>query len=150
MELTECISIYGRNVTCDNFFTSYELAKQLKARKMTIVGTIRRNRKEIPPILLDMKKKPNFYSEFVFERSLRLPMVSYVPEKNKFVTLLSTLHTKKEICDSDKKKPETIQYFNATKSGVYVLDERIGTYRCKRKVNRWPMAIFANMIDISH
>lgn len=57
------------------------LAKQLKARKMTIVGTIRKNRKEIPPILLDMKKKPNFYSEFVFERSMCLSMVSYVPKK---------------------------------------------------------------------
>jgi len=93
------------------------LAKQLKARKMTIVGTIRKNRKEIPPILLDMKKKPNFYSEFVFERSMCLSMVSYVPKK-KIVTLLSTLHTKKEI------------------RGLDVLDERIGTYRCKRKVNR--------------
>lgn len=78
-------------------------------------------------------------------------MVSYVPKKKKFVTLLCTLHTKKEIRDSDKKNPEIIHYYyyNATKSEVDVLDERIGTYRCKRKVNRWPMALFANIIDIS-
>lgn len=30
-----------------------------------------------------------------------------------------------------------------------VLDERVGTYRCKRKVNRWPMAIFENLLDVS-
>ena len=25
----------------------------------------------------------------------------------------------------------------------------VGTYRCKRKVNRWPVALFCNMLDIS-
>ncbi|CAJ1081244.1 piggyBac transposable element-derived protein 4-like [Xyrichtys novacula] len=29
-----------RNVTCDNFFTSYELGQQLLKRKMTMVGTV--------------------------------------------------------------------------------------------------------------
>ncbi|XP_055306906.1 piggyBac transposable element-derived protein 1-like, partial [Sitodiplosis mosellana] len=148
LDLTEGLS--GCNVTCDSLFTSYDLAKELKQRKMTIVGTVRKNRKEIPPCLLDMKRKPNFYSEFVFEPSLRLTMVSYVPKKNKYVVLLSTLHTKKEVRQhDDDKKPEIIHYYNATKGGVDVLDERVGTYRCKRKVNRWPMAIFANMIDVS-
>lgn len=87
-------------VVGDNFFTSYELAKELKQRKMTIVGTIRKNRKEIPPILLDMKRKPQYHSEFVFDHNLRLTMVSYIPKKNRCVTLLSTLHTKKLLYDT--------------------------------------------------
>lgn len=32
---------------------------------------------------------------------------------------------------------------------MHVLDERVGTYRCKRKINRWPMVIFENMLDVS-
>lgn len=75
-------------------------------------------------------------------------MVLYVP-KNRYVTLLSTLHTEKSVSESDDKKPGIMNFYNATKSGVDVLDERVGTYRCKRKVNRWPMAIFENMLDIS-
>lgn len=145
LDLTHGLS--GRNVTCDNFFTSHALAKELQNRKMTLVGTMRKNRTEIPPIILDMKKKPNYHSEFVFDHKLRATMVSYVPKQNKYVVLLSTLHTKKSVHhDTEEKKPDIIHYYNETKSGVDVLDERVGTYRCKRKVNRWPMAIFENML----
>ena len=38
----------GRNVTTDNFFTSYSLAKQL-LQKTSIVGTVNKARKELPP-----------------------------------------------------------------------------------------------------
>lgn len=139
----------GRNVTADNWFTTYSLARQLKRQQMTLVGTIRKNRKEIPPILLDMDKKPAEHSEFVFEHNLRVTMVSYVPKKNRFVTLLSTYHTNRVIDENDKKKPDIIQFYNATKGAVDTLDEMVGTYRCKRRVLRWPLALFENMLDIS-
>ena len=51
-----CDGLTGRNVTCDNFFTSYDLAVELVKRKMTIVGTIRKNRVELAPWVLNMKK----------------------------------------------------------------------------------------------
>lgn len=139
----------SRNVTCDNYFTSHSLATELKKRQMTIVGTIRKHRKEIPPILIDMKRKPAEYSEFVFDHKLRATMVSYVPKKRRFVTLLSTYHTDKQIDETNKKKPEIIKFYNSTKGAVDTLDEMVGTYRCKRKVWRWPLAFFENMLDIS-
>ena len=42
--------LYGtrRNVTCDNFFTSLKLARKLSLERMTLVGTIRSNRREVP------------------------------------------------------------------------------------------------------
>lgn len=70
-----------RNVTCDNFFTSHSLALALRQHKMIIVGTIRKNRKELPPILLDMKRKPIQHSEFVFDHTNKVSLVSYVPKK---------------------------------------------------------------------
>lgn len=29
------------------------------------------------------------------------------------------------------------------------MDKLVGTYRCKRKVKRWPLALFCNLLDIS-
>jgi hypothetical protein len=37
-----------KNVTTDNFFTSVDLANQLKSKKLTLVGTVKQNKGEIP------------------------------------------------------------------------------------------------------
>ena len=29
------------------------------------------------------------------------------------------------------------------------MDKLVGTFTCKRKINRWPMAVFFNMIDVA-
>ena len=42
LELLEGIDAVGRNVTCDNLFTSLSLARKLLAKKVTLVGTIRK------------------------------------------------------------------------------------------------------------
>ncbi|KAL6100943.1 uncharacterized protein ACO6RY_07977 [Pungitius sinensis] len=46
LDVTEGLA--GRNVTCDNYFTSYELARRLLARGITVVGTVRKNKPELP------------------------------------------------------------------------------------------------------
>ena len=38
----------GCNVTMENYFTSVQLAEDLLAVKITLIGTIGKNRKEIP------------------------------------------------------------------------------------------------------
>ena len=38
----------GRNITCDNLYTPLPLGKELLYRKITMVGTLRHNRKGIP------------------------------------------------------------------------------------------------------
>ncbi|KAK2579991.1 hypothetical protein KPH14_012297 [Odynerus spinipes] len=39
-----------RNITTDNFFTSVQLAKKLLAKKTSLVGTMRTNKRELPKI----------------------------------------------------------------------------------------------------
>ena len=43
----------GRNVTTDNFFTSLNLAQQLSSKKTSLVGTMNRIRRELPPSISD-------------------------------------------------------------------------------------------------
>lgn len=147
LELAE--GLKGRNITCDNFFTTYDLAVELLKKKMTIVGTVRKNKVFLPPHILDMRKKPAFYSEFLFEHKNKVTLVAYVPKKYRCVYLISTLHQDAQIQDNQSTKPEIIEYYNHTKAGVDTLDQLVATYTCKRKTNRWPVALFANMLDVS-
>lgn len=45
-----CEPIFGsnRNVTTDNWFTSFALANSLNSQKLTLLGTIRKNKRELP------------------------------------------------------------------------------------------------------
>jgi len=57
------------------------------------------------------------------------------------------MHHDKSV-DGDAKKPEIILHYNSTKSGVDNLDHLATMYTARRKVNRWPMVLFLNMIDV--
>ncbi|KAF7653211.1 hypothetical protein LDENG_00085650 [Lucifuga dentata] len=64
LDMTE--GLRGHSVTCDNVFTSYDLNQQLLKRKITMVGTVRKNRSELPTPLLTTKGREVFSSKFVF------------------------------------------------------------------------------------
>lgn len=138
----------GRNVTCDNFFTSMNLLQQLKKDNITVLGTVRKNRVELPPELVVTKGRDALSSKFAFHNDGML--VSYCPKKGKVVLLMSSMHDQAGIDEGNpKKKPVMILDYNATKGGVDTSDQMLRTYTCKRMTRRWPIAIFSNMLDIS-
>ena len=49
MKLMQPIFRRGYNVTCDNFFTSCDVALSLAEQKCNIVGTVRQNHRKLPP-----------------------------------------------------------------------------------------------------
>jgi hypothetical protein len=134
-----------RTITTDNYFTSAELAEDLLGVQTTLVGTIRRNKKEIPRELQSDPHRSEQSSIFCFDRQLTL--VSYVPKKRHAVILLSSHHHNKAIDDEQKKKLEIILYYNSTTGGVDRMDQMGQTYSCKRKTKRWPMTFFFNIVD---
>lgn len=147
MRLSEPIFHSGRNITGDNWFTSLELVKQLENKKLSYVGTIRKNKREIPPSFVSPKDR-NVYDS-IFGYSQNETLVSYVPKKGKTVVLLSSMHvSSNEVADDTKKKPEIIQFYNATKSGVDVLDKLCATYNVSRSTKRWPMVIFFHLLNV--
>lgn len=147
MSLCQHYKNSGRNITTDNFFTSLPLARALKSDGLTLVGTLRKNKPYIPKALLSNKERAALSTRFAFHRDAML--CSYVPKVNKAVILLSTMHSTDVIDDSLKKKPEVISFYNKTKSGVDVMDKMLGTYTCKRRTSRWPLAFFFNILDVA-
>ena len=72
-------------------------------------------------------------------------LLSYMDKKTKSVLLLSSLH---RLALQGEKKPEVIEYYNATKSGVDNMDHMVRFYSCKRKTRRWSYSCFMNLVDI--
>ena len=149
MEL--CTPYYrsGRNIVTDNYFTSHALAVSLLQHNLTLLGTVKSNRREIPQSLRNIKGREILSSKFIFDLQNNITIVSFIPKKSKNVLLLSSSHFDAEISDVGS-KPQMILDYNHTKSGVDVMDGRIEHFTCRRKINRWPCLIFFNLLDIAN
>jgi hypothetical protein len=152
--LCEPLKNSGRNITCDNFFTSLPLLRQLHSWNLTLVGTIKGSRREVPNDIV----KPSFRSRDLYstmsylnvsedDSTCKALLVSYKAKSNKIVTLLSSQHKHVETYEGPKRKPNVILYYNKNKGGVDAADERIGTYTTKYKSRRWHTVFFCNILD---
>ncbi|VVC41497.1 PiggyBac transposable element-derived protein [Cinara cedri] len=91
--LIASISKTGRKITMDNWYTSIPLTIDLlENHKLIIVGTIRKNKREIPKCFLDTKKRE--VNSTIFGYGKNIILLSYVPRKNKNVMLVSIMHEK--------------------------------------------------------
>ncbi|XP_035217658.1 uncharacterized protein LOC118190980 [Stegodyphus dumicola] len=115
----------GHYMTADNWFTSIDLVKALKDKKLSYIGTIRKNKKEIPPCFVKSKGKEVHSSLFGFSKNCTL--VSYVPKKGKNVLLVSSMHFDDTIdADTgDEKMTVIITFYNDTKCSVDALDKDV-------------------------
>lgn len=136
----------GRGITVDNFFTSAPLAEFLLEKKITLLGTVRKNKPDTPKELNIYKNRQEYSSLFVFTKNLT--MVSYMPKKNKMVHVLSSQHQDTSISDREDKKPIMILDYNATKGAVDNADKLIGEYSTVRGTRRWPLRLFMHIIDV--
>jgi hypothetical protein len=134
----------GHNITMDNWFSSVNLADKLSAVESTMVGTMRLNRREIPREAKDLHGRQRKSSRFYKSESNLL--VSYWDKGTQPVLLLSTFHRSTAVLQSGL--PEIVDYYNATKSGVDMMDRNVRYYSVKRKCFRWPYSFVCNLIDI--
>lgn len=79
---------------------------------LTITGTIRKNKTEIPcEMIAGSKEIPN--SKFCFNDKITL--LSFTPKKNKIVLLASSFMSSTDISNG---KPDLILHYNKTKGGT--------------------------------
>ena len=146
------ISGSGRNVTFDNWYTTYPLVVSLlHDHKLSAVGTLRKNKREIPDEFLSVKNRAACDSMFGFGDNVTL--VSYVPQtkQKKNVVLFSSMHHDDKIDpeSGDMKKPEIITFYNSTKGGVDMVDQMAGEYDTSRNSRRWPLTVFYTLLNVS-
>lgn len=145
----------GIGVVADNKFTCIDLAKTLWKQGQTLLGTMRHNRVELPPVVQRNPKRDVESNINLFYRQheddpddFTCTLTSYVPRKNKAVILLSTQH-RDIVITNNKSKPQIIEDNNAGKGGVDTFDRIVASTSCQRFTRRWPMVVFFNMIDIA-
>ena len=81
-------------------------------QNLTIVGTIRKNRRKLPAEFVSTKDRKEFTTLYGFQKEAMI--ASYCPKKGKVVTLLSTMHLVKVTeSPSPEKKPEVITYYKS-------------------------------------
>ena len=136
----------GRNVCTDNFFTSYNLAKLLLEKSLSIFETIRNHRREIPHFLNNRMEL--YSSTFLYNHDDGVCLVAYQAKRNKKpVVPLSSTHTNSLVTADKCKKPLIILNYNQRKGGVDMFDKNLEEFLCRRKTVRWPVLFFNNMLD---
>ena len=103
MRLLELYFKTGSVVCTDNFFTSYILAKLLLRENLTLLGTIRRHRREVPGSL---NRKMEIYSgKLLFNYVNGICLVAYQAKKNKNPKMfLSSCHADNLVATNETKK----------------------------------------------
>lgn len=144
LNLVRGLGYEGRSVTADNYYSSLSLATELLEQHITYIGTCHKNKKFIPPALLESKTRGVESSLFAFTNTATL--ISFIPKKGRNVILLSTLHHSAAI---EEKKPEIIEFYNKTKGGVDTLDRRIASASVKRATRNWMIVAVSTLMDIS-
>ena len=145
--LVEPIKRTNRNVTCDRYFTSINLFEELYSDNLTAVGTVMPNRRHLLLSLLPKQARSREVGSSLFVFKDNLTMVSWHPKRSKFVLLLSSLHQNSNIAESGK--PEIAEFYNKTKADADALDKKLRHYTTYRKMYRWPLAVFYNILNIS-
>ncbi|KAK3511131.1 hypothetical protein QTP70_032096 [Hemibagrus guttatus] len=100
--------------------TCYAIARELLQKKVALVGTIRKNKPELPPNLVQVKGRPALSAVFAFSKNTTA--VSCVPKWGRNV-IISTRHREAAVTEGPKETPKMITDYNCCKGGVDNLDK---------------------------
>ena len=133
----------GRNITGDNYFSSLRLCQRLNDNQTTYVGTLRQNKREIPPIARSTVGRQRGDTAHFYTTGITL--CSFWDKASRPVLIISSQHGHQE--NQSSGKPDIVTFYNSTKAGVNNLDKVNRTYFSKRKCRRWPYSVFFSLAD---
>lgn len=122
-------------------------------RNITGVGTIKNNRRCIPKEINSTANRENYSYKCYWEKeNKKISLHSYVVNTKssgkKNVLALSSMPPILGITKDDKhKKPAVLKFYDFSKVGTDVIDQRMGSYTVNTKSRRWTMSSFSYILD---
>ncbi|GBM08941.1 PiggyBac transposable element-derived protein 4 [Araneus ventricosus] len=137
MTLNHELKNKGYTLTTDKYYTSPELAEILIKSKTDIYGTLRENRKGLPPLIKSSKVKKGVVLAF---QNGKICLLKWTDKKP--IHMLSILHSTSMVTVESKKskssklKPAVMADYNNTMGGVDKADQCLSYYPVARNQQR--------------
>ncbi|KAM0728009.1 PiggyBac transposable element-derived protein 4 [Formica fusca] len=144
--LIEHLKGSNSNLSCNEYYTSYLLAVSLLADKITFLGAMGKDHREVPLCFLAGKPRPVDSTRMGFRNDATL--VSHVPQRGKAVIVLSTAHHDAKF-NPQTKKPVIIEHYNAAKDAIDIVERTCAIYSVSKKTKRWPLTAFFVLLDVA-
>ena len=143
-------TLQGRNISLDRYFTSVTLAEWCLERNITIVGTLKSDRKGIPKEMKGVADREEKSTVFCYSEDEKKMLLSYIDKKKKGkknILALTTMHNQVKLSVDERKKPHALVFYDHTKGGVDVVDLISAKMSTRMKTRRWILNVFAFMLD---
>ena len=142
LDLVSSVSGTRRNITTDSSYTSIPLAMELKSRKLTLIGTVKKTKRAFYPAFWRKQMKEQFNTHLTLQTiSLCCPLL----QRNTRGTSTCPLCIPK--IERRYRKRRNKRILQPGKIGVNSHDQMCRLYITARKTSRWTMRLFYGIID---
>lgn len=144
MKLIGDLLFKGRILFTDSFYTSIPLAEDLLTKRTYICGTVKMNRKFLPPQAKQKQKRGDIIS---LENKSGVKFLKWTDKRPLCMLTTSRCHNCAIIRGKDDKlKPNTVLSYNSAKKGVNISDQMGSYYKCLRKTVKWYRKVVMELI----
>jgi hypothetical protein len=139
----------GRNITFDRFYTSIDLADNLKAKfNMTCVGTLAAKRKGLPTNFRALREEGDYL--VLYEpsgKSIHSWITNTKSGKKNVMCLTTTQPILGRTKDDNREKPAILKRYDFAMNGTDRVDQLMESYSVRMKSRRWPMSVLSFLLD---
>lgn len=136
----------GRLLVTDNYYTSVRLARYLKQRRTDFCGTVRKNRRDLPPDVVNATLKKG---EIAVKQNSFLTVLKWKDQRD--VLVMSTCHNHDMQMSTGYRpilKPKIVMEYNRGKKGIDVADQLASYNSPVRKTCFWYKKIAGDLMSI--
>lgn len=147
LDITKPVYGHRHHIYMDNFFSSPDLFAVLAENKLGACGTLRVNRRGVPPKIKESQNKLSREDPPVFVREEKFLYIAWQDKKT--VNLISTIHNdeifertvrcRDAANDFQRKiiKPKAIELYNQHMGGVDLSDQKMQVYLNVHRTLKW-------------
>jgi hypothetical protein len=146
----------GHIIYMDNFYSSPELFDALKSKNTGACGTVRLNRKNLPPAMKTLKLKKGDDPVFFCKNEMLACSWHDTARVNFLSTVDQTTSTEKTIRSKHSatghrviQKPDVASNYNQYMGGVDLFDQKCVSHQYPHKVQKWYHALFHFMKEMA-